>query len=296
MYLDANCIECLVRRESVNALAQNDPENAYQYMRDVLQLLLDAPEGVAAPYMMPLFNDAFAKYWGAGDRYADIKRKSNEFMLKKVPLMRRMIAESRDPLLLALKLSQTGNYIDFGPLAGRVCDDELDTMLLKTPENPLDEAAYRRFAGQLETAKRFVCVGDNAGEIVADTLLVEVLREKYPALEVTYVVRGGPVLNDVTHEDAQAVGMDKLCRVIDNGTRISGTQLSMISDELRRALDEADVILSKGQANFETMCPCDYNVYFMFLCKCSRFEALFGVEKLTGMFLPMQTMGQVPFR
>lgn len=296
MYLDANCIECLVRRESVNALAQNDPENAYLYMRDVLQLLLDAPEGVAAPYMIPQFNDAFAKYWGTEDRYEDIKRKSNDFMLKKLPLMRSIIAQSDDPLKMALKFSQTGNYIDFGPLAGRVCDEELDAMLLKTPENPLDETAYRRFADQLATAKRFVCMGDNAGEIVADVALMEVLRAQLPNLELTYVVRGGPVLNDVTREDAKAVGIDKLCRVIDNGTRISGTQLAYISDELRRTLDEADVILSKGQANFETMCPCDYNVYFMFLCKCARFEKLFGVPRLTGMFLPMQTMGQVPFR
>lgn len=285
MQLDASCIACLLQRQAKAAESQNDPINAYHYLRDVMQILLDAPKGVAAPYLTPLFDDAFAKYWGDGDRYAAQKHASNQLMLEKLPAMRRMIAEADDPLLLALKFAQTGNYIDFGALGDSVTLETLEELVAHTPDNPVDLSEYRYFREDLERSRALLYIGDNAGEIVADLAFVERIKAQYPHLRVTFAVRGGPALNDATREDAAEVGLDQLVPVVDNGSRISGTELAYLGSEMRTALDEADVILAKGQANFETLASCGLNIYYLFLCKCERFLRLFQVPPLTGMFV-----------
>lgn len=285
MQLDASCITCLLQRQAKAAESQNDPANAYHYLRDVMQILLDAPKGVAAPYLMPLFDDAFAKYWGAGDRYAAVKHASNQLMLEKLPAMRRMIAEADDPLLLALKFAQTGNYIDFGALGDSVSSETLEELIVHTPDNPVDLSEYKHFQEDLKRSRALLYIGDNAGEIVADLAFVERIKAQYPRLRVTFAVRGGPALNDATREDAAEIGLDQLVPLVDNGSRISGTELAYLGSEMRIALDEADVILAKGQANFETLASCGLNIYYLFLCKCERFLRLFQVPPLTGMFV-----------
>ena len=149
---------------------------------------------------------------------------------------------------------------------------------------------------ELKKAKKLLIIGDNAGEIAFDTLFVKQVKKQFPNLSVTYCVRGGNCLNDATREDAAYVGMDKLVPIIDNGTRISGTELDYIGQELRDALKEADVILAKGQANFETMATSRYNVYFNFLCKCERLCKMLHVPQFTGMFLGRKRVGELnPF-
>lgn len=285
MQFDAKCIECLIHRQAKLAEARNDPENAYRYMRDVMQLMLDAPENVAAPYLIPLFSEAYEKYWPGTDHYGPLKEASNRDMLSRLPEMRRIVRESADPLLTALKFAQTGNYIDYGAMADNVDPAVLDRMIAETPGNPIDEAEYARFRSDLDTAASLLYVGDNAGEIVADMVLIEQLKGQYPNLSVTFAVRGGPALNDVTREDAHAVGLDQLVPIVDNGSCISGTELDYLGEEMHRALYSADLIISKGQANFETMATSGLNIYYIFLCKCGRFTKLFGVPMLSGMFV-----------
>ena len=285
MQFDAQCMECLIHRQARLAERQNDPEGTYRYLRDVMQLLLEAPEGVAAPYMIPLFDDAYARYWGPDLHYLPLKEQSNRGMLARLPEMRRMIREAEDPLLMALKFAQTGNYIDYGALRDGVDEDVLGQMLQKTPENVIDPVEYAHFQEDLARAGRLLYIGDNAGEIVADMAVVEELRRSYPRLHVTFAVRGGDTLNDVTRQDAAAVGLDQLVPIVDNGSRIPGTELGYLGEEMRRELEAADLVISKGQANFETLVTGGYNVYYIFLCKCQRFMRLFQVPKLTGMFL-----------
>lgn len=285
MQFDAQCIACLVKRQAKRADAQHDPENAYRYMRDVMQILLDAPEGVAAPYMTPKFEESFGRYWPDAAQYEAEKKLSNENMLPRLPEMRRIVEAAEDPLLMALKFTQTGNYIDFGALAGNVDMDLLDRMIADTPNNEIDPVEYGHFVEDLSKARKLLYIADNAGEIVADRVMVEQLLARYPSLGITFAVRGGPALNDATREDAAAVGLDKLVKLVDNGSCISGTELNYLGDEMKAALEQADIVLSKGQANFETMITCGYNVYYVFLCKCERFTRMFQVPMLKGMFL-----------
>ena len=143
----------------------------------------------------------------------------------------------------------------------------------------VDRQTYRRLCQELQTGRRLLYLCDNAGEIGMDRLFAEAIHERFPHLEITVCVRGGAALNDATREDAAAVGMP--FPVIDNGTRIAGTQIELLGEKAKQALEKADVILAKGQANVETMLGCGYNVYYAFLVKCQRFIDLFGKEKFT---------------
>lgn len=284
MQFDAHCVTCLLNRQANLIQPYGTGEERFAFLKEVMNALVNAPQDVAAPYMVWQFDQIFSKYWGKIDHYAAEKQRSNQFMLQRLPNIRQKIANSPDPLLLAMKYAQTGNYIDFGALSLDVNDEKLDNLLDNTPNNTLDMAEYQNFCHDLSTAKSLVYLGDNAGEIVADVALVEVLKQQYPNLSITFVVRGAPVLNDVTYDDAAASGMDQLVPILDNGTAIPGTEPGYIGQGLKDAIANADVILSKGQGNFETFFPSNTHTYYMFLCKCQRFTKMFNVPPLTGIF------------
>ncbi len=290
MQFDAYCIECLVRRQFRLAQAKHDGEKAYAYMRDVLQAILDAPAGVAAPWLTGAFARAYAKYWPGEDAYAQLKQDSNDLVLDLLPKIRPMVEAAPDSLALALKFARTGNFLDFGILTPEVAHKALWEAVAHTPEAELDMAVYAAFRRDLDQAKHLLILGDNAGEIAFDTLLVEQLRRVYPALAVTYCVRGRNTLNDATRADAAYVGMDRLARIIDNGSAISGTEIAYAGPELKEALETADVILSKGSGNMECMAGCGLNVYYIFMCKCVRMSQILGVENMTGQFLQEKSL------
>lgn len=284
MKFSTYCIECLVRRQAKLLHAQNDEEKALACMKEMLQAIVDAPDDVAAPFVVEHFNRIFARYFSDADRYAQIKRDSNAYILKRAEQIRAVIASADDPVLMGLRYARIGNYIDFGALDGNVSDAQLDLLLDKAQDDPIDPVEYANYTADLSRAKKFLYLTDNAGEIVLDMLYIEVLKKAYPDLDICVGVRGGPVLNDATRADAEEIGLDKLVRVVDSGVAIGGTQIDYVGDALRHELNTADVILAKGQGNFETMWGCGLNVYYAFLCKCGWFTKLFRVPQLTGMF------------
>lgn len=285
MQFDAHCIECLVHRHFKLAQAKGDGPKAYAYLRDVMQILLDAPAGVAAPWLTGAFTEAYAKYWPGEDAYAKLKRDSNDLVLSLLPEIRPMVARAADPLELALKFARTGNFLDFGILTPEAAHQALWEAIEKTPEADLDQQVYEAFRTDLQQAKELLILGDNAGEIAFDLLLAEQLHRSYPGLSVSYCVRGRNTLNDATRADAAYVGMDRLARILDNGSAISGTEIAYAGPELKEALDTADVILAKGSGNFECMAGCGLNVYYIFMCKCLRVSRILQVENMTGQFL-----------
>ena len=135
----------------------------------------------------------------------------------------------------------------------------------------------------METGKKHLYLTDNAGEIGFDRIFAEEIAKKYPQLEILFCVRGDVILNDATRADAAAVGIP--FPVIDNGNRVPGTQLDLLSREAKEAMDTADVILAKGMANCETLHGCGYNVYYAFLVKCQRFVDRFKKPMLTHMLV-----------
>ena len=144
---------------------------------------------------------------------------------------------------------------------------------------------YSHFRSDLEKAKKLVYFTDNCGEIVLDKVFIKCIKEAYPQLQITVIVRGENVINDATLEDAKEVGLTDIVSCIGNGNGAPGTVLKRLSKEAKQILLDADLIISKGQGNFETLRKCGMNIYYIFLCKCDLFANTFQVPKLTGMLL-----------
>ncbi len=290
MQFDAHCIECMVHRHFALAIKKDDPHKADAYLRDVLQIILDAPKGVSAPYLTSKCSEAYDKYWPGEDPYAQLKKDSNDLVLELLPRIRPMVEQAEDPLAMALKFARTGNFLDFGILTPETAHKALWEAIETTPDAVLDETTYAAFLSDLEKAKTLLILGDNAGEIVFDTLLVEQLHKHYPNLEILYCVRGKNTLNDATRVDAAYVGMDKLATILDNGSAICGTELDYIGQELQDAIHRADVLISKGCGNMESLIGCGLNIFYIFMNKCARMAKILGCEMMTGHFLWEKTM------
>ena len=282
--MDSYCIQCTLRRniELVSTLGSGEKTTAFT--RALMDLILRTPADASSPSLGPGISDLLHDMYGIPlDRFREEKEQSNRFVLERLPAIRARAENTGDPILAGLQFAILGNYLDFSALQGQVDFGKLDEMLDSALEMELDEAAYRAFRRDLERGKRLLYLTDNAGEIGFDRILAEEIQKAYPNLSITFCVRGAVTVNDATREDARAVGLP--FPVIDNGNRVGGTDLNLLSDEARQALKEADVILAKGMGNTETMLGCGYNVYYAFLIKCPRFVERFDRPMLTPMFL-----------
>lgn len=282
--LDAQCLVCHLRRNVETARKLGDDATATAFAKELLELYLQAPADAASPWLGPRTNALFQKYYGLDpDRFRQEKADSNAFVLARMDSIRGRVEAAADPILAALQFAILGNYIDFSALQGELSFDTLDKMLEKAQEMELDMDHYASLRAEFAAGHRLLYLTDNAGEIGFDRILAEEIQKAYPQLAITFCVRGGPAMNDATREDAAVIGLP--FPVIDNGTTIAGTDLSCLGAEAKRAMDEADVILSKGQGNVETLLGCGYNIYYAFLVKCGRFMERFGKPKLTPMLV-----------
>lgn len=175
----------------------------------------------------------------------------------------------------------TGNYIDFGAL-DNVDSDKLFELLSGAPNQEIDEHIFLELYTDLENARTLTYITDNCGEVVLDKLLIRAIQSQFPDIQVDIIVRGMPALNDATMEDAIQTGLTDIARVTGNGTGITGTFLPKISKEAYRIIHNADLLISKGQGNFETLRGCGLNVYYIFLCKCKLFTKRFHKKQYEG--------------
>ena len=193
------------------------------------------------------------------DPYQVVKEASTRQALALYPRLKGLVAEADDPLETAVRLSIAGNIIDFGPEQKYDLWDTAERVLAQ-PFALDDRVAFRE---SLDRVDQVLYLADNAGETVFDRLLIETLRTP-----VIYVVKGGPVLNDATWEDAKAAGLDRVATVVDNGTNAMGTVLSRCSDDFCRLYDKADMVIAKGQANYETLSDQGPKMFFLLQVKC----------------------------
>ena len=280
----SECIECHLRRNLETARRLGTEEQATLFARELLKLYLSAPEGVGSPWFGPATTDLFHDMYGLDlDRYKQEKEDSNRFVMERLAEIQARVESAQDPVYAGLQFSVLGNYIDFSALQDEIDFDHLDQLLEKGEQMDLDRECYASLCADLEQGKELLYLTDNAGEIGFDRVLSEQIHRKYPHLNITFCVRGAPALNDATREDAELVGIP--FKVIDNGNRIAGTQIDLLGQEAKDAMDRADVIIAKGQGNVETMYGCGYNVYYAFLVKCPRFIQVFQNPKFTPMLL-----------
>jgi hypothetical protein len=223
------------------------------------------------PVMAQRLHRFLREITGVADPYASAKTRDNALALSLMPELRQRLAVSPDPLLLAVRLAIAGNLIDLGPKHDLSAEE-----ILRSIRQVLDEP----FSGDLETFRQaadnagdILYLADNAGEIVLDRLLVEALG---PA-RVTVAVRGAPVINDATIDDARAAGLHEIVRVISNGSDAPGTVLEECDAEFRKRFAQADLVISKGQGNFETLSAAPRDICFLFKVKCPVISANVGL-------------------
>lgn len=278
------CYQCHLRRTVELAVPHADEQALGELSRELMQLYLNFPQELSSPNLGPAAAVLLEKYAGLKpDRLRPEMDASNRFMLDRLDEIRARIDAAEDPVYAALQFAVLGNYLDFAALQGQVSFDKLDQMLDKALEMDLDRQQYARFRQDLDRAAKVLYLTDNAGEIVFDRVFAEVLKKAWPQLEITFCVRGKPVHNDATREDAVTAGIP--FPVIDSGSNIGGTELSCLGPEATAAMQGADVIIAKGMGNTETLAGCGLNVYYAFLVKCPRFVTYFGKPMMTPMFV-----------
>ncbi len=282
--MDSSCYQCHMRRNLETARQHGDEKTATAFAKDLMRLYLSLPETNSSPEMAPQVNALLKQYYNLDpDRLKEEKVTSNAFVMARLDKIRDMIASASDPVYGALQAAVLGNYLDFAALQGKVSFQQLDTMLEQALQLELDRDCYRKLCEDLQTGNKLLILTDNAGEIAIDRLLAETLQKAYPHLQITFCVRGGPIHNDATREDARDVGIT--FPVIDSGVAIAGTVIHMLGEEALHALQSADVVIAKGMGNTETLYGCGYNVYYAFLVKCARLSSYFDKPLMTPMLV-----------
>jgi damage-control phosphatase, subfamily I len=260
-----DCIPCAIRQVLDSVRMITDDETVHeQVIREVLALWQDMDMRQSPPAMAQKVHRIVRGITGVADPYLEIKVRFNRLALEMVPELKQKVAASPDPIETAIRLAIAGNIIDFG-VNSTVDEDMVAETISRSLTDPLDLEAVHDFEEAIDRAKDILYLADNAGEIVFDRLLIE----QMPIAKVTLAVRGAPILNDVVRADAQMVGLTDLVEVIDNGADAPGTILELCSDAFRQRFDAADLIISKGQGNFETLNDSDRDIFFLLRPKCA---------------------------
>ena len=285
MKLNPNCKACQLRRQEEKIRHYDDEDRKKQYMEAILRRFDNPKEGDCVPSISAELKKFYCSFWGVPmEDFSKINEEYDQLMIDLEEDLRSAIRYSQDPLKAALIYARTGNYIDFAALPD--VSKEMALSLIKSEnKDDLDEQEYQHFCQDMKKADNVVYITDNCGEIVLDKIAIQILKKTFPNIRITALVRGLPAGNDATMEDADRCGLTDVVPVLGNGNDVGGTWLHGISTHAREIIYDADVILAKGQGNYETLHGCGLNIYYLFLCKCEWFQQLFHAKSLQGMFV-----------
>lgn len=269
------CLGCIVTQTLRAARrASEDPEVHRRILNEVVKRIpaMDLSNSPAA--LSVALYQVTAEISGNADPYREVKRSQNDMALALESELRALIRQSPDPLEAALHLAGAGNVIDLGTMNA----EDIDIRAA------IDEVMHQRFAvdhsavfrQSLASCRDLLYLLDNTGEIVFDKLLIEELLKQ---TTVTAVVKAGPIINDALLEDAEQVGLAALCEVIDNGGAFVGCPLNLVPDRFLERMRRADVILGKGQGNYETVDDFPGDMFFILRAKCDVIAAHMGVSQ-----------------
>ena len=278
------CIKCLLGKQMDKCPKDAPLEQKVEYMQKLLQIVANAPKSVSAPVLVRDMYDLQKEMFGIFTDYTEIKSYFNRLMLGIEDRLWQDIINATEPLKRAIQYAMIGNYIDFAAVKD-VDENKLLEFLDKAKDETVDKKELASLTSELENCKELVYIVDNCGEIVTDKLLMRLIKEKYPSVHITAMVRGGQVMNDATREDAKEVELEKVADIVDSGCNIAGTSLEVISNDANQIIENADSIIAKGQGNFETMHQCGKNIYYIFMCKCTMFMKRFSLPQFTGVLI-----------
>ena len=257
-YLD--CIPCFIEQAlRAGRIATNDEKKIKELLDSVCSMMKDIPMDNTPPETANIIYGKVREITGVTDPYKKIKETNIEEALVIYTELKKIVNDSDNKLLTAVRLSIAGNVIDFGPNKKFNLVESVRQIL----KQDFAILHFSEFIKQLEKAKSVFYLGDNAGESVFDKILIEEMGKP-----VTYVVRDVPVINDVTREDAIDSGLSEVAEIISSGTTAPGTILDLCNDAFIKRFNEADIIISKGQGNYEGLSNAERSLFFLLKAKC----------------------------
>lgn len=271
VYLD--CIPCFLRQAlEASRMATRDEEVQLEVLRKINKELSTMNfEGKKPPHIADRVHYIVRKITKNHDPYKKVKDEYNDRALYMYPTLKGMLDGSDDRLLTAVKLAIAGNIIDFGPNSNFDLDRTVKEVLVQDPSIN----NYENLKKSLDDAEEIIYLGDNTGEIVFDKVLIEELEGK----NIIFVIKDGPILNDATKEDAETVGLDKIAKIEEVSNGAPGVTPHRDSEEFIQRMKKADLIISKGQGNYEALSEVeDLNIFFLLKAKCPVIADDLGVN------------------
>ena len=287
MLMKQMCFSCLFRQGVEAAwLLTDDSQKREAIIRASGRLMAEADFQRTPPELGRELHSAIREILHDPDPYLKIKRQMNAITNSIKPLLRERIRSAPDPLEIAIRYAIAGNIIDFSTFDS-ISEAEIVKTVEKAANQPIIGLDTAKFKSELRKPenKTLLYVCDNCGEIVWDSLLIEELGK---FVSVTAAVRGSAVVNDAILSDAEYAGLPALCRVITTGSDVPGAPEAMVSEEFREIFMDSDLVIAKGQGNFETMQPAKRSILHLFMVKCPVIAQLVQLPKgtLVGQILP----------
>lgn len=277
-----DCYPCAMR-QGVSAAKMSGRDVSFQHacLRKVSKILSSIETPVTPPEVGERIYKIISLLAHNPDLFRTEKEKQNSEALAFLPGLRKMVRKARNPLEMAAKLAIAGNAVDLGANE----DFDLEKSIGRAIRESSSTEVFEELAAAVSTSGSMLYIADNCGEIVFDRLFIETILESFPKARITVGVRSKPIINDVTEVEAREVGIDSVARVLPTGSEMPGTLLSKTTAEFKELFFGADLVIAKGQGNWETIENPRREVYFLFEAKCSTVAEMTGVSIGTPLVL-----------
>lgn len=279
MKMQEKCLPCVVN-QAIKVADMVGMKEKGNLLRRVFSYLSKVDyNAITSPELIGEIFSIIKEETGNQDPYKETRQKYNKMFLERLPAYEKEIEQSKNPFEEAVKYAIIGNVIDFNPIHElTILDVERHFKRLKGENLEINDASLLQ--KELETAKTILYLGDNCGEICLDKILLRKIKAMNPKVQIFFATRGAAVVNDSIEEDAYLVGIDEVATVVSNGDSSLGTVLSRTSKEFLQIYEKADVVIAKGQANYECLSTEKKNIYFLLMTKCQVIAKDIGAPEM----------------
>jgi len=277
MIISPACIPCIVKQAYTlsKLLGVEDEKLQSKIIYETMKLLIEVKDFPTAPHFSEKLQSLIKQNLNGSTSFKEIKERNRKIAEKYIKYLKTMVEASTDKLETAVRISIIGNTIDLGANPNFNLEKDINTLT----SDKIDLNSLKLFRADLKKANLILFIADNYEEALFDKILLEQLLPR----EIVFAVRSAEILNDITFEDAKSLGIDKMCKVIESGSKISGTAMEQVSNEFLDYFNKADLVIAKGQGNFETLLNSKRKIYFLFKIKCEPIAALCGYPVGTGL-------------
>lgn len=271
MNLDPGCIPCIINQayKASRLFAHQDTELQLKIVKEACAVILTLDGEFSAPQFSSYIQSLIIKSSGIDNPYQKLKEENLIKVRRYIPYLETMVENSADKLEMAIRAAIAGNTIDYGANPKFDIEGEVN----RITANNIDLKLLKQFKNDLSKSSLILYIGDNFEEALFDKILLKQLLPN----RIVFAVRSKPILNDITLQDAKQLEIDKICKVIESGSEITGTDLSQCSSEFQDLFERADMVIAKGQGNFETLMNSKRQIYFLFKVKCEAIERRCGL-------------------